>query len=129
MLIDSRELKMASKKELNRLIKYSEGLGLTIEFRPDTKESPSEYGGFYDDSDKKITIFLEKKTTIKRQILTLLHEIGHHLDFIYKNKKEPMYVTTAYHAEVWRIDRKKKLPRTLREIIYNCEKDGIKYMS
>jgi hypothetical protein len=77
------------KTEFKRVVKFAESLGLKVHFIDAQKR---DYHGCYVHPEKfepgLIEVCRTKRTTITFQIAILLHEIGHHLDFI-KTEKLP----------------------------------------
>lgn len=107
--------------EISRLMKYSEGLGLTVTF----KKAP--YGGRtgaeWALTADRITVYefsSDTKTTI---ILRLIHELGHHLDFVYNNRRHRDAIINAYEFTA----KGKKIPKRYRKIIYDDECNGAAY--
>lgn len=82
----------ALKAELKRVVKFAESLGLKVHFIDAYKR---DYHGCYMHPEKFepgiIEVCKTRRTTITFQIITLLHEIGHHLDFIESGKMPDSY--------------------------------------
>jgi hypothetical protein len=113
-------------KELQRLVQYGKGLGLTVLFKPYKKGSLT--GGEYDGIGKEITIYSTSRTSKTDMLLILLHEFGHHLDFIYKGKRDPKKLIEALNKEDARKPNDPPLARGHRKYIYDCEMAGTAYM-
>lgn len=113
--------------EIARIKKYAEGLGIKVLMKPYT---PGSGDGEWDCIERKIIIYVADGQAKSDIILALLHELGHHLDWIYKNKEVPEDVIKAYErlcegdASGERLDLSKKD----RKIILDEELSGIRYM-
>lgn len=103
------------KKELNRVVMFAESLGLKVLF---VSGKNKDYVGCYMEPEKKtpgvIEVCRSKKTTVTFQILTLLHEIGHHVDYTDKGSM-PRAV---------RFLDQPNAPKWARRAIYNAERRG-----
>lgn len=73
-------------KELERLIKYAEGTGLKVKMN--NTESDQGCGGWATDGTELI-LYLKTHRSKIEQILTMIHEISHHVWFIHKKNREP----------------------------------------
>lgn len=118
---------MIRDEEIRRLKKYAEGLGAKIIEKPSYKGCG---GGDWDCDTRTITYYTDKHQSKTDIILNLLHELGHHLDWIYKGKKISKKVLKAcevfYEGVVF--GSKAHVSREYRKIIYEEERDGIFYM-
>ncbi len=88
--------------EMQRLIRYAQGMGLSVRFKPYVKGS-NEGGGWAIDGTE-IEVFVSPGDTKTDKILTLIHEIGHHKGFVENNRKMDPKVTEALEDE----DEKKR---------------------
>ena len=102
--------------ELKRTIKFAESLGLKIRF---VKGANKDYHGCYVHPDKKQTGEIEicrgPRTTITFQIITLLHEIGHHLDYTERLKMPAALCSVGENST----------PKWARKAIFNAEKRAV----
>jgi hypothetical protein len=114
--------------EINRIKKYAQGLGVIIKFVPYFKGAGAADWSW---QDKTINIYMHSGVTKISIILSLLHEIGHHLDWIYKNKQTANKVETAYTDLVQGMmhGQRTDLNQETRNIILKEELDAIHYMS
>lgn len=78
---------MLRDDELNRLVKYAQGLNVQVKFRPFNVKYGAEAEWTIDGTE--ITIFKRKKGSKLRLILCLIHEIAHHLEHIHNNDRKP----------------------------------------
>jgi len=115
-------------EEIKRIVKYSEGLGIKVRFLPFVKGCG---GAEWDMITQEINIFQTKSQTKTETIINLLHELGHHLDWIYNNKVISDEVTKAFtllnEGNIYGV--RTDIPKKYRRIIYKEEKAGIEYMS
>ena len=72
-------------QEINRLVKYAEGLGLKVTFLNRTSSHPADW--VLDGSE--IRLYTRKSFSKTDTILSLIHEIAHHLWFIYEKERQP----------------------------------------
>lgn len=114
----------AKDRDIQRLKEYINKLGLKLYTRPYSRDTgAAEYveGQF-------ITIF-ESRNTKTDLILSLLHELGHHLDWLAnkptpeENKAIELLNTGAMVGD------RSDIPKESRRIILQIEKNGVKYMS
>lgn len=110
--------------DLNKLIKYAQGLGLRVVIRD--YDGSGDGAGWTTDGTE-ITLFRWKNQTITRMILNLLHELGHHLAWVYADRITNPKVDNALAAE----DSRKKgdpfIPKRKRKIIYEEERFDAQY--
>lgn len=85
-------------EELKRLKKYAEGLGLKVTYKPYVKYSSDSAAWAIDGSEIIIYENAEKSKT--DLILDFVHELGHHLSFVYNNKTVPAQVDRALDKEL-----------------------------
>ena len=113
--------------ELKRVKKYAEGLGIKVYFKPYVRGTGDAE---WDLDDQSITLFVRSKNSKTDLILTFLHELGHHLDWIYSGKKISKQVDNACIKLCdgpmlgYRLD----LTQKERDLILQIELDGIHYM-
>lgn len=110
-------------KEIERMRKYAQGLGIKVVIRKGNKRCKD--GGYWSSKPPMIEVLCYSNTSKTDIIVILLHELGHHLDWIYKNRKEDKNLNQALEKH-W---NKQKLTRKERYLIRQTEYDGIGYMS
>ena len=115
-------------EEIKRIKKYAEGLGIKVNFK---KHRKGVGGAEWDMEDRQITIYISPRTNKTTIILYLLHELGHHLDWIYHNKKDSKEAAKAYELlnSGPMFGDRSDIPEKYRQIIYREEAAGIHYMS
>jgi len=112
-------------RDIRKLKKYANKLGLKVYTKSYNKDTGSaEYV-----SGKYITLFVNKYTTKNDMILSLLHELGHHLDWLEKSTSKEELIAFEYLAQGSMVGSRKDIPKKYRRRIFLSEKSGIKYMS
>lgn len=112
-------------KEVSKLLAYAKGLGIKVKFKPYRTGCP---GGEYCNEERTINVYKWPKQTKTDVILILLHELGHHIDWVYKNKRDPKVLLEALYKEESRTPKDPPISKRLRKRIYQCEYDGTAYM-
>lgn len=105
-------------KELAQLKKYAQGLGITVTIKPGVAHSNIDAEWALDGSD--ITLYTYSKDNKTDMILKLLHELGHHLEFIYRGRKHPEVLDKA-------LGMTPPLPKKYRKAIYDNEVSSATY--
>lgn len=107
-------------EELKRVIKFAEGLGLKVKF---LTSDYKDYHGLYSHPDRYekgwIEVCRNKRTSKTFQIMTLLHEIGHHIDFTENRMVSECYAYLDAEAG--------KAPEWARKAIFNSEQRAVQY--
>lgn len=75
---------MIRDKEIERLVKYANAMGTKVVFS--NAPRPGDNAEWYIDNSQ-ITIYTKKNLSKTDTILSLVHEIGHVLDFIHENDR------------------------------------------
>lgn len=100
-------------EELRRILLYAKGLGIKIRI---ANYAWDDSGEFAHEPVSEININKRVHTSKTELILTILHELGHHLYFVYTKKEIP---EAAYVKKASKRERKK---------LYEYEAAGIAYM-
>lgn len=113
--------------EIKRLKKYAEGLGIKVYFKKYYKGCG---GAEWDMDDQSIIIYPSSRYSKTDIILLLLHELGHHLDWIYHNKKDSKDALRAQEllCNGNMYGDRSDIPKKYRDIILREELAGIHYM-
>jgi hypothetical protein len=113
------------QRELDRLIKYAQGLDLKVSFISKNVEHAADW--VIDGSE--IRIYTRKNKSVTETILSLIHELGHHLWFIHKKERQPdLKFEEAIDRENFSIEHSnKETPKHLRKKIYSVEKESLQY--
>jgi hypothetical protein len=112
---------MVRDQEIERLVHYAKGLGVEVVFsKKDSGDSSAQWA--LDGS--QITIFVNKQDSKTDMILSLIHEIGHHVWFIHEKNRQPdlkfdeaISIQNLVETE----DRDRPTPKKLRKKIYEVE--------
>jgi len=120
---------MIRDEELNRLIKYAQGMGISVKFKPYIPRSQYEAEWKIDGSE--ITIFVTKRCSKINKILSLIHELAHHKAFVDNGRQFDPKVEEAIDSEENKIHRKRILDYEREDTIYwediykdtNCQFD------
>jgi len=110
-------------REIERLVKYAEGLGLRVEWKRHRRGDP---GATWDMDGSVIEVFTwpsQSKTTI---ILNIVHELAHHMAWIYAQRKKDEAVDAAIIADN-ESSAEEPPPKAQRKLIYLSEKNDTKY--
>lgn len=110
-------------QEIERLRKYAQGLGIKVVIRKGKKNCKD--GGYWSPDPPTIEVLCYSSTSKTDIIIILLHELGHHLDWVYKNRKDDKKLNRVLH-KYW---MKQTLTKRERKAIRQTEYDGIQYMS
>lgn len=110
------------KNELTRLVKYAEGLGIKVLFLNKKKNDPSAEWTM---DGSEIRLYKYKNDTLTNQILSAIHELGHHLSWVNRGRKDDINVHRAIDA----MDRAgdKPISKSKRKVIYEMEKFDSQY--
>lgn len=82
---------MVRDEELNRLVRYAQGMGISVHFKPYIKNSHTEAEWAVDGSE--ITIFTRSNCSKIEKVFSLIHEIAHHKGFVNNGRKlNPKYI-------------------------------------
>jgi len=77
---------MIRDEELIRLTKYAQGMGIKVTFSSSNQETAS---ADWTTDGSAITIYKNTNATKIEKILSLIHELGHHLHFVHEKNREP----------------------------------------
>jgi hypothetical protein len=108
---------MRRDEELERLIKYAEGMGVIVLFKPYIKYSRT--GAEWDSSGKEITIYISPRDSKIEQILLLIHELSHHKAFVDSGRKlDPKIMRVLESERNSKKDRKILLDMETSDSVY-----------
>ena len=106
-------------REIDRLKRYANGLGVSVNLI--YKDSHKDSGDWTTDGTQ-IRVFVVKNTTKTDIILTLIHELGHHLWFIHEKERAPdlkFEEALSYPGD--------NIPKKHRKKILEIEQQGVEY--
>lgn len=104
------------QKELKRVEKYAQGLGIKITYK---KQGPKDPEADWALDGSEITVYLRNRQSTTQIILDIIHELGHHMFWVYKNRTIPISLDQALGKE--------KPTKKEREAIYQDELNGAAY--
>jgi len=111
--------------DLKKLIKYAQGLGLRVVIKD--YDGSGDGAGWTTDGTE-ITLFKWKNQTVTRMILNLLHELGHHMSWVYSGRAKDKKIETALDLEDQRKSKHSPvIPKRYRKLIYESEVKDAEY--
>lgn len=113
------------KQDLNRLIKYGQGLGLKITIKPYV-EGSDDAGYWYTDGTE-VTLFKWKNQSLTNLVLICLHELAHHLSYRYAGNTLDKKYLAALDADYKRAPSDPPIKKSLRKAIYLKELNDTQY--
>jgi hypothetical protein len=111
------------KAELERLKKYAAGLGIKVTMT--TKDSPDASAEWLIDGSE-IIIYQTDKHPPLMMCLLLLHELAHHMAWVYNGRKGDLKTDKAFRAAN-NLEKGEVLDKKHRKAIYESERDDSKY--
>ncbi len=112
---------MIRDEELKRLEAYAKALGVKITRKPQGKNDP---GAEWTVDGTEIIIYRRRNESKTQQILKLIHELAHHRAWLANGRKGNLITDQALSAHD---EKKGKINKKLRKIIYTSEKNDMKY--
>ena len=110
-------------EEIKRLIQYAKSLGLSVAWKDYKRGDPGATWLQADNKPVGIEVYVYKGQPKISIIMVLLHELAHHLEFIYNGRKDsPELVEALYMA-----DAEENLSKAQRKLIYETEKAACPY--
>lgn len=111
--------------EISRLVKYAEALGLKVSFIRGQADGAADW--VIDGSE--IRIYRANNHSKTDLILSLIHELGHHLWFIHEKERNPdlKFEEAIERENLVEENLARITPKKLRKKILNVEEEGIKY--
>lgn len=114
------------QEDLAKLTKYAQGLGLKVSVKEYTIRSGDGAGWTTDGTE--ITLYRWANQTTTRMILNLLHELGHHLSWVYAGRGRHRALEKALYMEDQRTSKRDPvLPKRYRKLIYESEVKDAEY--
>jgi hypothetical protein len=108
------------EKEFQRLVKYTEGLGVKVTFIEDmTIDSAAAW--LNDGSE--IIIYNKSKKGPMSVCLDFIHELAHHLDYIHRGKKTNDYIDNI----LGKLETDSALTKKQRKALYEMEKSDSEF--
>lgn len=107
------------RKEFNQLVKYAQGLGVKVVFSNKSTNASADW----ETDGSTITIYKKKTKTPLVLNLDLLHELAHHIAWVYKGRKGNLKTNNILDKEA----AGKELTELQRKHIYEDEKFDSQY--
>jgi hypothetical protein len=85
------------REDFKRLKNYAKSLGLTVKVL--SGEKSTDQSAQYDPYDKSIDLYEFKGKSLTFMVLCFLHELGHHREFLDRNKKDTDLLLSAMDSE------------------------------
>ena len=116
-------------QEIRRLEKYAEGLGAKIKYKQHKGDHSSGAEWVLDeDGNTELIMYTWPNQSKTLLILNFVHELAHHVSWIYSNRKEDPETFEAFYKEDLRKKQTDpKLPKEERRLIYLSEKEDAAY--
>lgn len=114
----------AKDRDLKKLKDYANSLGLKVYTKP-----YSRYTGAAEYVSGKYIIIFDKKTTKTDIIMSLLHELGHHLDWLDQKNSKDILIALDYLSKGPMQGKREDIPKKYRKVILQTERDGVRYMT
>jgi len=112
------------KEDLKKLKYYAKSVGLKLVFKKYKRNGPNATWG----TDLVLTIYQKKSDTLTQTILNLIHEFGHHMDYVHSGKIHDDMLLDALMAEETRENNKElKVDKSMRKLILEDEKRAASY--
>lgn len=119
---------MRRSEEIKRLEQYAKGLGVNIHYR---KHKRGDQDGAHitvlNSYTSEMVVFYNSRTSKKDIIMKLIHELGHHLSWVYRGRQDSLALMDALHVESSRQPEDPPIPKSKRKLIYEMEKEDTKY--
>lgn len=112
---------MRRDKEIKQLVLYAKGLGLKVTIY---NRKNANCQAMWSLDGKSIDIFAPPKTSKTDIILSIVHELGHHLEFVHDQERQlPKKLIRAWE----RVSDNNELTDHERKLIYEDEVAGTKF--
>ena len=111
---------MIRDEELNRLIRYAQGMGLSVRFKPYVKHSRIQATWTCDGTE--LVVYVTNQMSKLDKILSLIHELGHHKAWINNDRQPDPEIEEALdksdNDEAKKRDRKRILDMEAHDSLY-----------
>lgn len=119
---------MRRSEEIKRLEQYAKGLGVNIHYRRYKRGSTDgAHIVVLNSYTSEMVVFYNSRTTKLELIFKIIHELGHHLSWIYRGRQDSKDLIEALIAETYREPGHPPIPKNQRKLIYEMEKYDTKY--
>lgn len=107
---------------MRRLKHYAKALGATVRFERRSEKFDDQGYCEYSPKQINIVVFRSPNSTLEDEVLTLLHECGHLLDYVNQGRPHPAALPSELVADHAGFDKPK------RKVVLDWEERGIKLM-
>ena len=108
---------MIRDEELNRLIRYAQGMGISVRFKPYVPRS--RVAAEWTTDGTEITIYTSANCSKLDKILCLIHELGHHKAFVNNDREvDPKVEEALDNEENRKKDRKRILDMEIEDSLH-----------
>lgn len=111
--------------DLDRLIHYAKGLGIKVSIKEYVPRSHD--AGYWVTDGTEVQLFKWKGQSKTKLVLILLHELAHHMSWVYSGKVFNPKYTEASEKESDRTKQDPPIKKALRKIVYMQELNDSKY--
>lgn len=111
-------------QEIQKLQSYAEGLGLQVQWRKHRRGDP---GAAWITDGSVLIMYTWPGKSKKRIVLDFLHELAHHMAWVYNNRQEDSATDEALDKESSRKPGDPPIDKTYRKLIYVAERDDAEY--
>ena len=119
---------MIRDDEIKRLEQYAYGLGIKkIHYKGPSGDATGAEWVIDKNNEIELVFYVHTRLSKRMLILNFIHELGHHMSWIYRDKKEDPQVLEALNAEFSRGPTDAPLPKEQRKLIYQMEKADCDY--
>jgi len=119
---------MTRSEEIKRLEQYAKGLGVNIHYRRHKRgDTDGAHITVLNSYTSEMVVFYDSRTTKTELILKMIHELGHHLSWVYRGRQDSQALIDALIAESYKKADQPPIPKPQRKLIYEMEKYDTKY--
>ena len=111
-------------REIERIVKYANGLGVKVIWKK-YKRGDDGASWHLDGSAIEMYVWPDKSKT--QIILDFIHELGHHMAWVYSGRKNDLKTDRAYELDGARGKKDPPISKAQRKIIYEAEKYDSQY--
>ena len=112
-------------QEIARIEKYAAGLGIKIKWEKYTRAIGAEADWQIDGT--QITMYCWARQSKTAKILALVHELAHHMGWVYNDRKQDLKTNAALENDAERKRGDPPIPKEQRYLIWYTEHHDAKY--
>jgi hypothetical protein len=119
---------MIRDRELERLEQYAFGLGIKkISYQAPSGDATGAEWVLLENNEVELIFYVSSRQSKRTLVLNFVHELAHHLSWIYRNKIENPKVLDSLNREFERKNGDPTLPKEKRKFIYMTEREDSEY--